>query len=140
MPTGDPFKLADTRSWMAKSHTDLRSARHALKAKPPLAEDAVFHSQQAVEKALKAFLSWHDKPFRKTHSLEELGEQCIQIAPFFKELVGEFVHLTEYAWKFRYPGEPESPTLSESKEAILTAEKVFKVIEKELSGLMNRHR
>ena len=29
--------------------------------------------EASVEKALKAFLSWHDRPFRKTHSIEELG-------------------------------------------------------------------
>ena len=35
---------------------DLRSAEHALRASPPLTEDACFHAQQAVEKSLKAFL------------------------------------------------------------------------------------
>jgi HEPN domain-containing protein len=33
-----------------------------------------YHCQQACEKALKALLAWHDVPFRKTHSLEEVGE------------------------------------------------------------------
>jgi HEPN domain-containing protein len=31
----------------------------------------VFHAQRAAEKAMKAFLAWHDVPFRKTHNLED---------------------------------------------------------------------
>ena len=38
-----------------------------MAADPPLLEDALFHCQQAVEKVLKALLTWHDEPFRKTH-------------------------------------------------------------------------
>ena len=34
----------------------------------PLLGDATFHCQQAVEKALKAFLIWHDRPFRKNRA------------------------------------------------------------------------
>ena len=42
-------------------------------------DDALFHCQQAVEKALKGLLTWHDVPFRKTHSLEELGRQVVAL-------------------------------------------------------------
>jgi HEPN domain-containing protein len=38
--------------------------------------DATFHCQQAVEKTIKAFLTWHDRAFRKTHDLVELGAEC----------------------------------------------------------------
>jgi len=34
---------------------------------------ACFHSQQAVEKALKAVMSLHGLEFRRTHDLEELS-------------------------------------------------------------------
>src|SRR5256885_948672 len=54
--------------------TDLRAAALDLAADPPILDDLVFHCQQAVEKAMKAFLSWHDEPFGKTHNLETLGE------------------------------------------------------------------
>jgi HEPN domain-containing protein len=39
----------------------------------------MFHCQQAAEKALKAFLTFHDQPFRKTHDLASLGKQCANI-------------------------------------------------------------
>jgi HEPN domain-containing protein len=44
------------------------AAERLLKA-PALFGAAVFHCQQAAEKALKGFLAWHDTPFRKTHDL-----------------------------------------------------------------------
>jgi hypothetical protein len=69
----DPARVADTSAWLRKADNDLRAAEHDRTAKPPLLGDVTFHSQQTAEKAFKAFLTWHDKPFRKTHNLEELG-------------------------------------------------------------------
>ena len=69
----DPARVGETREWLQKASLDLRGAQIDLAADPPLLEDALFHCQQTVEKTLKAFLAWHDQPFRKTHSLEELG-------------------------------------------------------------------
>ncbi|MGH2444120.1 MAG: HEPN domain-containing protein [Chloroflexota bacterium] len=48
-----------------------------MTAKPPLLSDTAFHCQQATEKAMKALLAWHDVPFRRVHSLEEIGEQVL---------------------------------------------------------------
>jgi HEPN domain-containing protein len=66
-------RVAETRSWFVKAKEDLRAAEHEFTAVPPLLGDIVFHCQQATEKALKGFLTWHDQPFRKTHDLAELG-------------------------------------------------------------------
>lgn len=80
------------------------------------------------EKSLKGFLVWHDRPFRKTHSLEELGEQCLQLNPTLRYLVDLAVPLTEYAWKFRYPGEPEEPSMEEVHNALQVASDFYKAI------------
>ena len=72
-----PIRAADTRAWLDKAHMDLKAAAHELTAVPPFTADAVFHAQQAAEKALKGFLVWHDAPFRKTHDLAEVGGQCV---------------------------------------------------------------
>jgi len=117
----DSVRLGDTRVWLIKARKDLRSAEHGLTASPPLLEDVLFHCQQAAEKALKGFLTWHDIPFRKTHSLEEIGQQCITIDPTMRELLDRVVPLTEYAWKFRYPGEVEEPTNKEANDALQIA-------------------
>jgi hypothetical protein len=36
--------------------------------------------------------------------------------------------LTEYAWKFRYPGEPEEPERAEAEEALEIARSVYEAI------------
>ncbi|MBN1653402.1 MAG: HEPN domain-containing protein [Deltaproteobacteria bacterium] len=73
--------MEGTKVWLGKARLDLRAAEHDLLASPPLVEDTVFHCQQAIEKALKGFLVWHDNPFRKTHDIDETGEACIKIDP-----------------------------------------------------------
>ena len=85
---------------------------------PPFVRDALFHCQQAVEKAMKALLTWHDSAFRKTHNLEELGELCIGIDGTLAPAMEEVTPLTEYAARFRYPGAPWEPTLQDAMESI----------------------
>ena len=89
-----------------------------------LVADVLFHCQQAVEKCFKAFLAWHDVAFRKTHSLEELGEQCLSIDRTLEPLVDRSVPLTEYAWKFRYPGNYDEPSPGEAVEGLRLVEDV----------------
>jgi HEPN domain-containing protein len=113
----DPRQVAETKAYLDKAALDLRAAEHERTASPPLTGDMVFHAQQLVEKTLKAFLSWHDQPFRKTHSLVELGRQCAILQPDLEPLLREAAPLTEYAWKFRYPGEAEEPALEEADAA-----------------------
>jgi HEPN domain-containing protein len=126
--SADPVLVAETRAWLRKASLDLHAAEHDLTASPPLLADAVFHCQQTAEKTLKAFLMWHNTPFRKTHSLEELGEQCLDLDPTLKNLVDKAVPLTEYAWKFRYPGEPEEPSWEEAQEALEIAREIFRAV------------
>lgn len=87
----DPELVAETRSWFAKVAQDLGAATHELKAEPPFLADIVFHAQQAAEKSFKGFLTWHSSPFRKTHLLEELGEQCLKIDPTLRPIVDKAV-------------------------------------------------
>jgi len=74
----DPVRAADTRAWLRKALLDLQAGEFELGGDVSLAADAVFHAQQAVEKSMKGFLAWHDRPFRKTHELEEIGEACLR--------------------------------------------------------------
>ena len=76
------------------------------------------HCQQAVEKALKAFLASHDRPFRKTHDLVELGAECVAIDVTLEPHLRATALLTEYAWRYRYPGEPSEPEESEIRQAL----------------------
>jgi HEPN domain-containing protein len=124
----DPIRAADTRAWLAKAEMDLKAAAHELTAAPPFTADAVFHAQQAAEKAMKGFLAWHDVPFRKTHDLAELGHQCAGVDRSLESLLIRAAGLTQYAWKFRYPGEPEEPSLEEAEASIALAREAFDAI------------
>ncbi len=124
----DPARVADTKGWLARAADDLQAADQLLSGSSALPGVAVFHCQQAAEKAMKAFLAWHDVPFRKTHDLEEIGEACLAIDPALEEVVDRAVPLTEYAWKFRYPGEPESPTQNEAEASLALARRVYHAI------------
>jgi HEPN domain-containing protein len=128
----DAALVAETRSWLVKAEQDLRAAQHALTALPALLEDAVFHCQQAVEKTLKAFLTWHERPFRKTHNLIELGMEVALLDRTLEPLLRGAAPLTEYAWKFRYPGDPEEPNPEEASAALALAKEVFAAAMKRL--------
>jgi HEPN domain-containing protein len=79
--------VIETKGWLKKAAIDIRSAEHGLTAVPPILTDVVYHSQQTTEKTLKAFLVWNNIPFRKTHSIEEIGEQCLEVDPTLKPLL-----------------------------------------------------
>ncbi len=120
----DPVKVQETRLWFAQVKDDLRGAQIDLEADPPLIGDALFHSQQAVEKAEKGFLVWHDQPFRKVHDLVELGNACSSIDPSLDPLLRKAAGLTMYSTAFRYPGMRINPTLQQARDALCLAEEV----------------
>jgi HEPN domain-containing protein len=124
----NPERMAETRAWCAKAALDLRAAEFEFTAQPPLTADIVFHTQQLVEKSLKGFLTWHDEPFRKTHNLVEIGQQCVAIDATLEDLMRRAARLTEYAWKFRYPGEPDEPPVTEAQEALALAHEVYEAV------------
>ena len=124
----DPVRAADTKAWLQKALLDLRTGTYELGGEPALRADVVFHAQQAAEKAMKGFLAWHDRPFRKTHNLEEIGAACAEIDPSLRGLLERAVPLSEYAWRFRYPGEPEEPPREEAEGALATAREVYEAL------------
>jgi HEPN domain-containing protein len=124
----DPVRVEDTRAWLTKVADDLRGAEIDLAATPPLLGDVVFHCQQAAEKALKAYLTWHDEPFRRTHDIEEIGDQCVAIDATLRPLVDRAPALSDYAWQFRYPGDEPVPTLEEATEALALAREVVAAV------------
>jgi HEPN domain-containing protein len=124
----DPEKIAEVRDWMARARQDLLAAQVLLEALQPLGDVAVFHCQQAAEKALKGFLAWHDAPFRKTHEIEELGQACERIDGTLVELVRRAVDLTPFAWRFRYPGEVSAPSREDAEDALTVARDVYSSI------------
>lgn len=133
----DPERAAETRQWMVKARHDLLAASTLLQASPSLPDIAAYHCQQAVEKALKAFLFWHDKPFRKTHDLEMLGLQCLGIDAELETLLDQAAVLTPLAWQYRYPGPVAEPTTDDALEALELARGVVDAIAQRLPREVN---
>ncbi|MBI4010917.1 MAG: HEPN domain-containing protein [Candidatus Rokubacteria bacterium] len=127
MPPDAP-RVADTRAWLRKAAGDLRGAEVDLAAKPPLSGDAAFHCQQAAEKALKALLTWHDVPFRKTHDLAEIGLQCATLDVSLEALCRRAERLTVFAWIFRYPGDVQEPPVGEVADALALAREIYDAV------------
>ncbi len=74
---------------------------------------------------MKEFLTAHERPFRKTHDLDELGRACEEINIGLKEKLAEVRDLTVFAWEFRYPGDSQVPSLSEARQSLTLAHTAF---------------
>ena len=76
-------------------NTQPGSPRQRLISGPPIrihsrttvTADIVFHCQQRRKSLIKGFLIWHNRPFRKTHNLVEVGQQCTAIDASLEDLV-----------------------------------------------------
>jgi len=113
--------LDETRRWLERAQGDLRAAEICA-AELPAA--ALFHCQQAAEKYLKAFLTWNQTVFRKTHDLGELVVACARIDPVLESALESAEGLSKYAWQFRYPGAPYEPDAQEAAAGLVLAEQV----------------
>ena len=113
-----------TREWVRKAESDFKTAAHLLKSSPDLAEGTSFHSQQAAEKYLKAFLVWHQIEFPKTHDIEALLKLAGKVDDKIPEILREAVILTPYGVDYRYPGEYPEVGMSDAERAFLLADRV----------------
>ncbi|MBM4062335.1 MAG: HEPN domain-containing protein [Planctomycetes bacterium] len=123
-----PEVAAEVRDWLLRAAEDLREAEHDLVAAPPLIRGAVFHCQQAAEKTIKAFLAAHERPFRKTHDIDEIGSAAVAIDASLAAVVDLAIDLAPYAWRYRYPGTPVGPTEAEAQGALAVARDVWREV------------
>lgn len=99
----------------------------------PATDTICFHSEQCVEKYLKAYLVLNDKEFRRTHNIAEILSLCINIDPSFEYLKDLKVYeLTIYATELRYPEFFYIPSLKEAQTAVEIAEKTRDFVRREL--------
>lgn len=91
------------KDWLVKAERDLIAAIWLSRAPDPLLDSAVYHLQQAAEKALKGFLVFHQQPVPKTHNLVVLTLQAADLDTDFLAWRVQVTGLTPYAAEFRYP-------------------------------------
>lgn len=119
------------QEWVAKAENDLRNAEVLLKEGGTV--DAVcFHSQQAVEKYLKAFLAHHKLPVKKIHSLVALAKQGAQKEPRLLDFMGKYKILEAFYIESRYPPDSRVYTQDEGKEALDCVYEIINFIRKSI--------
>ncbi|MEM3415703.1 MAG: HEPN domain-containing protein [Thermoproteota archaeon] len=103
--------------WIKKADGDLKVVKHLIAIDEPPTDILCFHCQQAIEKYLKAFLTFWDVRVKKTHDMNTILNLCIGQDEEFKRLDKEKISgLSYYAVEVRYPEEFYIPTLDETKE------------------------
>ncbi|MCX6584604.1 MAG: HEPN domain-containing protein [Candidatus Aminicenantes bacterium] len=119
--------------WLIKANNDLKVAENEshLTSREMVTDAICFHSQQAVEKYLKAFLIFKKIDFDKSHKLEYLLELCIEKDNDFSQIdIGD---LSFYAVEVRYPDDFYIPTEKEARESLEIARKVKEFIFQKLN-------
>ena len=118
--------------WLKKANTDLRVAEKLLEInEEPWV--VVFHAQQAVEKALKAYLVLHNKHFGKVHNIARLIDLCMEIDKDFSYLYDIGVYkLYPLAIEARYPDMEVEIIKSEAEDAVGKAKLTLEFIAKKI--------
>jgi len=116
------------RQWLRKAEEDLNAAKSLLPHGETFLSTICFHSQQAAEKYLKAFLIRHQVEFPKTHDLGELLDLIDPIDRGLSEALRDTVALTNYGVDVRYPSDSPSVAISDAPKAVELAEKVRKMV------------
>ena len=114
------------RGWLLKADSDLTNARRTVASTGPY-DTACFHAQQAIEKALKSFLAFHEQPIPRTHDLEELARFCKGIEPLPELSLEQLADATDYGVQIRYDLDAW-PSREEASEALAVAERVRAVV------------
>jgi len=117
----DDAKRDLVRAWLVRAQRDLDAARTLAGADPPQLDSAVYHCQQAAEKAVKGFLTLHDRHVDKTHDVQALMAAAQPADPAFDEWLAAGERLTPYATAYRYPGEELEPDREEYETALADA-------------------
>lgn len=127
----DELLRNEAAKWLRQAARDRNAARVLVDVEP---SRSVFLSQQAAEKAAKAFLTFHQIAFRKTHNLAELGSQCAAADPSLEPVLRQAEELTDYASAFRYPDAPYEPDAAEAAEALATADRLCGEVQRRIES------
>ncbi|KYC41122.1 hypothetical protein WA1_22800 [Scytonema hofmannii PCC 7110] len=122
----DKAKRILVQFWLKKAQRDLAAAQ---KLSSDLPDIAIYHCQQAAEKALKGFLILHDTDPGNTHNINILVKLASAFQPEFTTVLKEAGYLSQYNQTYRYPIEATedfNPSPGELKKAFRLASEVYK--------------
>jgi HEPN domain-containing protein len=81
----DEAKRRLIQGWLIKAKHDLATAERLADGPDPLLDTAIYHCQQAAEKAVKGFLAFHDRTVVKPHDVRLLVNQARELEPTFED-------------------------------------------------------
>ncbi len=121
------------RQWLIKANEDIAVILELSSGHPEHYCSAIsFHSQQAVEKFLKAFLVYHRKEFERTHDVDFLLAECMSIDELgFEDL--DLKDISDYAVAVRYPDDFLIPSVEEALGHLKIALLVKEIIERKIA-------
>ena len=125
-----PDKIKDefVRQWLSRAEEDFNAAKSLITYGASFISTVCFHSQQAAEKYLKAFLTSRQVEFPKTHDIDELLDMIAPIDSKLSESLRDVIMLTNYGVDVRYPGDFPDVTSGDAQQAIQMAEKVRRLV------------
>ena len=123
----DP-KIELVKSWMTKAKHDLETAKIVSESEKHLLDTAIYHCQQAAEKTIKGFLTFHDIRFEKTHDIVSLLTLALKKNEGLSHFLDRGSYLTPYATEFRYPGDEAMPSKEEFDEALKAAQEIYQYV------------
>lgn len=91
--------------WLIKADQDFGAARQLFTEGAHYPSVIGFHCQQAIEKNLKAFLTWHSIEFPKTHNLIELCLLAGRADESLARELEEIAALNPFGVEYLYPGD-----------------------------------
>ncbi len=134
----EQIKRELVRQWLAKAEKDFGLASHLVEESSPYLEAIGFHSQQAAEKFLKAYLVSQQVEFPKTHDLDELLDLIFSRDNNLAESLRDAGRLTDYSVEIRYPGYTTEISFEEAGQAVELAAKVRQAIMRSLKEYLDQ--
>lgn len=122
------------RQWLARADDDLDTAKFLSSPGRSFFSAICFHCQQAAEKYFKAFLTWQQIEFSKTHDLGLLLGLIASTDSSLAASLTDVVALNPYGVDIRYPGDISETTWEDADEAIRLADTVKEAIFLSLQG------
>jgi HEPN domain-containing protein len=109
--------MKEFEKWFKKAENDLYTVQLLLKDDNCKPDICCFHSQQAAEKYLKAYLVSRNREFPFTHDLKKLIDLCGVINLKFLEIEKIAERLSEFGVTPRYPDAFDDLVLSDAQQA-----------------------
>jgi HEPN domain-containing protein len=111
------------QQWLFKAEEDLGSAKLLLLGN--FYSTAIYHTQQAAEKALKAYCVYISIPIPRTHNLDALCQLCQSSDIDFANIYLYAIDLNGLDIAFRYPNVQLEPTETDVQNAIQLASEIL---------------